>query len=244
MSELLFYEKVVALSEQTHANLRVKPVTNFRYAAKVNSVPLLVSEFGDCAREYPVVFVRGDTGLVPVALIGLREAENLFVDNLGKWDARYIPAFVRRYPFVPGKGEEGQFVVCIDSDASCFDEKAGEPLFADGKPTKQLDHALNFMRDFQQGAVATESVCARLHALDLFRDADSVARLNDGTQFRLNGMSVVDEAKLRALDKEVVFELFSNGVLGLIHAHLVSLGNLAGLVDRLSKRRPAAKAAK
>ena len=79
MSELLFYEKVVALSEQTHANLRVKPVTNFRYAAKVNSVPLLVSEFGDCAREYPVVFVRGDTGLVPVALIGLREAENLFV---------------------------------------------------------------------------------------------------------------------------------------------------------------------
>ena len=244
MSELLFYEKVVALSEQAHANLRVKQITNFRYAAKVNSVPLLASEFGDCAREYPIVFVRGETGLVPVALIGLREAENLFVDNLGKWDARYIPAFVRRYPFVPGKGEEGQMVVCIDSEASCFDEKVGEPLFADGKATKQLDHALNFMRDFQQGAIATETICARLHALDLFRDADSVARLNDGTQFRLNGMSVVDEAKLRVLDKEVVFELFNSGLLGLIHAHLISLGNLAELVDRLSKRRPAAKTPK
>ncbi len=244
MSELLFYEKVVALSDEAHANLRVKQITNFRYAAKVNSVPLLASEFGDCAREYPIVFVRGETGLVPVALIGLREAENLFVDNLGKWDARYIPAFVRRYPFVPGKGEEGQMVVCIDSEASCFDAKVGEPLFADGKPTKQLEHALNFMRDFQQGAMATEAICARLHALDLFRDADSVARLNDGTQFRLNGMSVVDEEKLRALDKEVVFELFGSGLLGLIHAHLISLGNLAGLVDRLSKRRPAAKSAK
>jgi hypothetical protein len=68
--------------------------------------------------------------------------------------------------------------------------------------------------------------------------------LNDGTQFRLNGMSVVDEAKLRALDKEVVFELFGSGLLGLIHAHLISLGNLADLVDRLSKRRPAAKTTK
>ncbi|MBK9520824.1 MAG: SapC family protein [Rhodocyclaceae bacterium] len=244
MSELLFYEKVEALNEQVHGALRVKPITNFRYAAKVNSVPLLVSEFGDCAREYPIVFVRGDAGVIPVALIGLREAENLFVDSLGKWDARYIPAFVRRYPFVAGKGDEGQMVVCIDSSASCFDDKTGEPLFADGKPTKQLDHAMNFMRDFQQGALATETISARLQSLDLFRDADSVARLNDGTQFRLNGMSVVDEEKLKALDKEVCYELFSSGVLGLIHAHLISLGNLAGLVDRLSKRRPAAKAAK
>lgn len=244
MSELLFYDKVEALNQEAHGALRVKQITNFRYAAKVNSVPLLVSEFGDSAREYPIVFVRGDTGVVPVALIGLREAENLFVDSLGKWDARYIPAFVRRYPFVPGKGAEDQMVVCIDSSASCFDEKTGEPLFEDGKPTKQLDHAINFMRDFQQGAIATEAISARLHALDLFRDADSVARLNDGTQFRLNGMSVVDEAKLKALDKEVVVELFNNGILGLIHAHLISLGNLASLVDRLSKRRPVAKAAK
>jgi hypothetical protein len=65
----------------------------------------------------------------PAALLGLREAENLFVDRDGKWDARYVPAFVRRYPFVPGKGPQGELLVCIDEASSCFDAGEGEALF-------------------------------------------------------------------------------------------------------------------
>jgi hypothetical protein len=78
----------------------------------------------------------------------------------------------------------------------------------------------------------------RLEELGLLRQADSLARLNDdGSQFRLNGLNVVDEAKLRALGKEAIQELFANGSLGVIYAHLISLGNLSGLVDRLSRSR-------
>jgi len=91
-------------------------------------VPLLASEFFEAAREYPIVFARGEAGPVPAALLGLREAENLYVDNAGKWDARYIPAFVRRYPFVPGKGAQGELLVCIDEASQCFDTKEGEAL--------------------------------------------------------------------------------------------------------------------
>lgn len=236
MSEMIFYERVVALNDQIHARLRVRPATSFAYAARTNSVPLLSSEFFECAREYPIVFARGEAGPVAAALLGLREAENLYVGKDGAWDARYVPAFVRRYPFVPGKGAEGELLVCIDEASQCFDSNQGEPLFMDGKPTPQLEHAMKFLAEFHQAVTTTELLGHRLQDLGLLRQADSVAQLNDGTQFRLNGLNVVDESRLRALDRDIVQELFVSGGLAVIYAHLMSLGNLGALVDRLSKR--------
>jgi hypothetical protein len=241
MSEMIFYERVVALNDQTHAKLRVRPATSFAYAARTNSVPLLSSEFFECAREYPIVFARGEAGPVAAALLGLREAENLYVDEDGKWDARYVPAFVRRYPFVPGKGAQGELLVCIDEASQCFDADEGEPLFLDGKPTPQLDYAMKFLAEFHQAATTTELLGRRLQDLGVLRQADSVAQLSDGTQFRLNGLNVVDESKLRALDRDVVQELFVSGGLAVIYAHLMSLGNLGMLVDRLSQRDTSGK---
>lgn len=236
MSEMIFYERVVALNDKTHADLKVRPADNYLFAAKTNSVPLLISEFLECAREYPIVFTRSEAGYVPAALLGLRESENLFIGPEGKWDARYVPAFVRRYPFVPGKGAQGEMLVCIDEASPCFDTDVGEPLFRAGKPTAQLDHAMKFLGEFHQATLATEALGQRLEALGLLRQADSLAQLNDGRQFRLNGLNVVDESKLRNLDRDVVHELFVAGSLALIHAHIVSLGNLGALADRLSKR--------
>lgn len=243
MSEMIFYERVVALNDQTHAKLRVRPATSFAYAARTNSVPLLSSEFFECAREYPIVFARGEAGPVAAALLGLREAENLYVGKDGAWDARYIPAFVRRYPFVPGKGAQGELLVCIDEASECFDTTEGEPLFLQGKPTPQLEHAMKFLAEFHQAATTTELLGRRLQDLGVLRQADSVAQLTDGTQFRLNGLNVVDESKLRALDRDIVQELFVSGGLAVIYAHLMSLGNLGALVDRLSKRGAAGKEA-
>ncbi|OHC63023.1 MAG: hypothetical protein A2040_16745 [Rhodocyclales bacterium GWA2_65_19] len=242
MSEMMFYERVVALSDQTHADLKVRPATSFAYAAKTNSVPLLASEFFEAAREYPIVFAHGEAGPVPAALLGLRENENLYVDSAGKWDARYVPAFVRRYPFVPGKGAQGELLVCIDEASQCFDAKEGEALFVAGKPSAQLEHAMKFLTEFHQAAGTTELLGRRLQELGLLRQADSLAQLNDGSQFRLNGLNVVDEARLRELDRDTVQELFANGTLAVIYAHLMSMGNLGALVDRLSRRRTDGKA--
>jgi hypothetical protein len=147
-----------------------------------------------------------------------------------------VPAFVRRYPFVPGKGAQGELLVCIDEASECFDTIEGEPLFQKGKPTPQLEHAMKFLAEFHQAATTTELLGKRLQDLGVLRQADSVAQLTDGTQFRLNGLNVVDESKLRALDRDVVQELFVSGGLAVIYAHLMSLGNLGALVDRLSKR--------
>lgn len=241
MAEMMFYERVVVLNDRQHEKLRVRPPKNFAYAARINSVPLLASEFFEAAREYPIVFSDGQSGPLPVALVGLREAENLFVGSNGKWDARYVPAFVRRYPFVPASGENGELLVCIDEASACFDVKDGEPLFAGGKPTPQLAHAITFLREFHVAASGTELLGQKIKQLGLLRQADSVAQLKDGTQYRLNGLQVIDETKLRALDASTAQDLFANGSLAAIYAHLVSLGNLAGLVDRLSARSKAGK---
>ena len=220
MSEMIFYERVVALNDKIHGGLRVRPASSFAYAARTNSVPLLSSEFFEAAREYPIVFARGEAGPVAAALLGLREAENLF-----------------------GKGPQGELLVCIDEASSCFDAGEGEALFQEGKPTPQLEHAMKFLAEFHQAAAITETLGRRLQDLGVLRQADSVAQLTDGTQFRLNGLNVVDESKLRALDRGVVQELFASGGLAVIYAHLMSLGNLGGLVDRLSKRGASVKPA-
>ncbi len=245
MSEMIFYERVVALNDKTHAKLKIRPATGYAYATGTNAVPLLANEFYESAREYPIVFVRANSGAIPVALLGLREKENLYVSATGKWDARYVPAFVRRYPFVPGTGAQGELLVCIDEASPAFSQKEGEALFVDGQPTPQLEHAMKFLAEYHQLAQLTEAFGRRLDELGLLKQADSVAQLNDGSQFRLNGLLVVDEPKLRALSPELVQEFFANGNLGLVYAHLMSVGNLGGLVDRLSRRTaPATESAK
>lgn len=241
MAEMMFYERVVSLNDQLHASLKVRPPASFAFAARATAVPILAGEFFECAREYPIVFSRGDAGPLPMALLGLSEGVNLFVAASGKWEARYVPAFVRRYPFVPAKGRQDDLLVCIDEASECFGTEKGEALFVDGKPTPQLEHAVKFLREFHQAALGTAQLSRRIDELGLLRQADSVAQLKDGRQFRLNGLLVVDEAKFRQLDRDAVQELFANGGLGAIHAHLLSLGNLGALVDRLSGRKPTRK---
>lgn len=236
MSSMLFYQNISPLNDKQHASLRISPVRNYRFTAHSNSVPVLSGEFADCARHYPIVFARSDSGVVPVAMLGLRDRDNLFVDALGRWSATYVPAFVRRYPFVIGAGEGGQMVVCIDEQAACLSHATGEPLFIAGQPAPALKQAMGFLREFQSAATATAAMAARLDELALFRDADSLAQLKNGRQFRLTGMCVVDEQRLAALDDTVVLELFKSGTLRLIHMHLMSLGNLTPLIDRLSLR--------
>ena len=132
MKTLLFYDSVVVLNRDTHREPRLKPQDNLRFAASTNCVPLALVEFGDVAREYPIVFARLPGGLVPVALLGLRDAENLYLNEDGKWDARYVPAFVRRYPFVAVQDNNApdKLLVCMDEQFPGFNGEDGERLFA------------------------------------------------------------------------------------------------------------------
>lgn len=236
MPELLFYRQVTALDKDKHRELRVGEIRKYDFTRQTNSVPLAAVEFFEAAREYPIVFAQANVNeLIPVALLGLRNQENLFVDRSGNWDARYIPAFVRRYPFVPTAGSDDQLVVCIDEFHAAVGAEEGQRLFSDdGSTTPFLDKAIVFLRDFHAEAVRTREFVKRLSELKLLTEVQARAELASGGAYQLGGLFVISEPAYRALDKDLVDELFRKGWLSLIDAHLLSLGNLGRLIDRLA----------
>jgi hypothetical protein len=171
--------------------------------------------------------------------VGLRSQDNLFVDGEGRWDARYIPAFVRRYPFVlaelPGRTD---LALCVDEAFEGLNTVEGEPLFdAMGKNTPFLQNALDFLSRYQAEYVRTEAFCQRLEQLGLLVEMNAKADLADGRSFTVNGLMIVDEQKLLALPDAAVLALFRSGELHLVSMHLVSLSNMQKLVDRMAARR-------
>lgn len=231
----LFYQRVVALDRQAHARLKLTPSDNFLFTADAALIPLLTAEFGLACREYPIVFMResGTSEVIPVALTGMPQGKNLFVDSSGRWQARYLPAYVRRYPFVFVETTPENGAVCIDPTSTCFDESRGEPLFgAEGEPSKTLQDVIKALGDYQNMVQATRSFMSRLAAANILMEANAKADLPDGRSLLWRGFWIVEEAKFRQLPEATLKEWFSTGELGLIYAHLLSLGNLSELMRR------------
>lgn len=235
MASLLFYDNPVALNKVDHKHIRIRPqVDDFNFARATNSVILAGVEFSEAAREYPVVFAKAGDSVVSVALLGLRNEENLFVDEAGQWDARYIPAFVRRYPFVLAEtAQEGQRMVCIDEAYPGFDDREGEALFDAGEPTPLLRQAIDFLEEYQRQYVRTESFIQRLQENDLLIALNARVDLVNGKQFALAGLLVVDEKKLLQMPDAEALALFRSGELAWIYCHLMSLGSMSRMVDRI-----------
>jgi len=226
---VLFYGKPEPLSIEAHSGLGVDPVDQpYKFAASTNIVPLTVTEFAPSALSYPVIFV-GDARQ-PVAVMGLRQGENLFISDGGAFKPEaYIPAYVRRYPFVFANDEvQKRLILCVDRDAPFVKEGGATPLFVDGKPSPYVEQAMEFCNNFEQERQRTEAFVRLLNDLDLLetREAVFTPRNPDGTAAapqKIAEYFAVSEDKLKALPAEKLAELRDNGALGQIYAHLVSL---------------------
>lgn len=237
MAQLMFYERPIALNRERHQKLRLSVAPNhFSFASKTNAVPIASTEFTEAARDYPIVFVGEEGGPFSVAaLVGLRDSENLMVDEQGQWSTgAYIPAFARRYPFVLAKTEnDDKLTVCIDEVYPGLSEASGEQLFEDGgNETAYLKRVLEFLQLFHTEAQRTTEFANRLKALGLLVPKVINVERN-GKKQTLQGLWIVDVQRLRSIDDARVVELFRLGYLSWIEAHLVSLGNLTRLVARL-----------
>jgi hypothetical protein len=244
MSQQMFYEKPVLLDREKHRRTRVRPPTGFGFARKSNSVYLAAAEFSEACKEYPIVFSRSPDGkVVPVAVLGLRTGENLLLDDQDRWHARYMPAFIRRYPFVLAQVPGQSLAVCIDEAHPGLNETEGEALFDDkGQETPFLKQTLEFLTQYQREHARTEAFCKRLDENGLLKETNARADLRDGRSFVVNGLLMVDEKKLLELPDATALTMFRNGEMHLVSLHLVSLANIHLLADRLAQR-PAAPAA-
>lgn len=244
MSDTLYYDKPVLLNRDKHRHRRIRATPGFAFARNANSLYLATVEFTEACKEYPIVFIRQKDGKVaPVVMLGLRNRENLFVDNEDRWTAGYVPAFVRRYPFVLAELPNQQMGVCIDEAFAGLNDTEGEPLFDEkGGNTPFLQNALDFLQRYQVEYLRTEAFCKRLADAGLLTEMSARADLVDGRTFSVAGLLVVDEKKLNALPDDKVMALFRAGEMHLISMHLLSLSNLSRLVDRMAQRAGSAVA--
>jgi hypothetical protein len=226
---VLFYSQPEPLSVEVHGKLGVDPIDKpYAFVGVTNLVPLTVTEFAPAALSYPVIFV-GDAKQ-PVAVMGLRAEENLYVSADGDFRPEaYIPAYVRRYPFVFANDDaEKRLILCVDRGAPFLKEGGQTPLFEGDQPSAYTQQAMEFCNNFEQERQRTEAFVALLNDLDLFETKEAVftPRNADGSAAapqKLAEYFAVSEDKVKALSPEKLVELRDNGALGQIYAHLVSL---------------------
>lgn len=245
---VLFYNNPEPLDAAQHGTLGVNAKAEpYAFVAQTNVVPLTVTEFAAAALSYPVIFV-GESRQ-PVAVMGLNQNDNLFVSPEGvfRQDA-YIPAYVRRYPFVFADDKaNGRLILCIDRGADIVAEGGENPLFVNGQPSDYTNMAMEFCNNFEQERLRTESFIKLINELDLLDVREAVftprdEKGNPGEPQKIAEYYAVSEDKLRALPAEKFAELRDNGALGQIYAHLVSLLGWDRLIALAFVRNQAAAA--
>jgi hypothetical protein len=234
--QLLLYERAVPINARQHRNLSVKSGADYGFAKQVNSVPLMAAEFDPACGEYAIVFAGQDKDVMPVALLGVRDQENLYVDDKGVWHAKYVPAFVRRYPFVFSSDDKAEtFTLCVDEGfAGVNRDGVGERLFdSAGERTQYLNTVLGFLQAYQAQFDATRAFCQRLNELKLLEAMRADFTLRSGQRMALGGFMTVNRERLRALSGDALAQLAARGELDLIYAHLHSQRNFAATAERV-----------
>ncbi len=232
----IFYNDLIPLSSMDHATYRMQPTDKAPHLAVQHAIPLTVEEFSAAQRFLPIIFSAGNDP-VPLALMGLNEGVNVFLDDEGKLRGpTYVPAYVRRYPWMLAKlrPDSDDLSLCFDptSDAiGAFDK--GDVLFEDGQASETVKNVLKFCEEFEQAAGRTNQFMTELKALDLLMEGEVSIQLPGQDQpFVYRGFQMVNEDKLRDLRGDQLRKISQNGMLPLLYAHLLSLALLRDLFDK------------
>lgn len=232
----LFYSAPQAVTPERHGGHSLAREPNYAFARATNSVPINAIEFAHAQRNFPIVFTPGEPA-VPVAVLGLRDKQNEFVGAAGKWEAgAYIPAYIRRYPFVFSTAADQQsYILCVDEASPALVRGADNPLFTDGKPTPVLNNALSFCSSFQQEYDKTLQFGAALIEHRLLETKTADVTLQGGQKLVFGAFRVVNEAAFIALPDTVVTDWHKRGWLALVVAHLLSFANWAHLTAKAAQ---------
>lgn len=232
----LFYKNLTPLQSGIHANYRTRSAEKAPFFANVHAVPVTIDEFVSVQRCFPIVFSVGDNP-VPLALMGLNEGVNVFVDDEGALRGElYVPAYVRRYPWLLARTSPNatELSLCFDPDSSLIGEfEEGEKLFDGEKPSEATNNIVKFCEDFEMSAQRTSAFIKELQDMGLIMDGEVSIQLESEQQpYVYRGFLMVNEEKFRALPDDQLRKIHDNGILPLIVAHLFSLSMIRDIFGR------------
>jgi len=232
-------QKFVPVTREAHQNKKIKPVRSFKFASDIHMVSVMMHEFASAATVYPIVFLEDQEAKMfrPMALLGLEPQINLFINKDGTWNASYIPAIIRRYPFALAKTNvDSQYTICIDEDSEYVNEEEGQPLFKeDGQIAPVMEQVKQYLTGLQQMETVTSQFCSTLKEKYMFTPLNMHVREADSVK-RLTGAYAVHEERLNNLSDEDFLEFRKNNFLPAIYSHLTSLAQINNLVQIQNKR--------
>ena len=224
----LFYKDLMPLNSRDHGTWHARTVDKAAWIGGQHAIPLTVDEFSQAQRNFPIVFSAGETP-VPLALMGLNEGVNVFFDAEGTLvDDSYVPAYIRRYPFLLAKlkSDAEEMSLCFDPSSDLlgeFDE--GQALFADGQPSEHTKSLLGFCEQFEQAGARTQAFMEEITSAGLLMEGEVAIQQNDKPDqpYIYRGFRMINQDKLRELDAEKIKTWNEIGLLPLVYAHLFSL---------------------
>ena len=223
----MFYKDLMPLNSRDHATWKAKNADAAPWLVGQHAIPLTAEEFPQAARHYPIIFASGDNP-VPLALMGLNEGVNVFVDETGKvTQPIYIPAYVRRYPFLLAKlnPSSEELSLCFDPSSGLLgDSHEGQDLFIDSQPSEATKAALGFCEQFEQAGQRTQAFIDELKKHDLLMEGEVAIQQEGNDQpFIYRGFQMINQEKLREIRGDVLRGWAQSGLLPLLYAHLFSL---------------------
>ena len=232
------FKSIVPITLERHGKKKVKTIQSFEFAKNINMASIMVHEFSRAASIYPIVFVedKRKDQFRPVVLLGLEEGENLFIQD-ERWQASYIPAIIRRYPFaLANTDEEGRFTVCIDDQSELLSDEDGQPLFGDnGEPAELMNRVKRYLAELQQMDKFTEDFCKYLAEKNMFAPLNMKVRI--GNEMRnITGAYILNEERLNTLSDETFLEMRTNKYIPVSYSHLGSLSQIERLLNFKDKK--------
>ncbi len=227
------YKNIELLNKFSHKDKSLKEIPDFLYSKDLLNAPITVSEFFEACKNYPIFFAKDkNEKWFATALLGYKEGENLFVDEKGVWkELHYIPAFVRRYPFILVEQENNEELsIAVVNECLVEDKNAERKLFDENNENSELlNNAIKFINQFHADSLATHEFIKQLNEWELLEENFATVVTNKNEKYNLNGFFIVNEEKLKHLSKKRKEEICTKNATPLITAHLISLSNIKKL---------------
>lgn len=228
----LFFSAVTAVSVVEHASLRIDRNSGYAFAGRAQAIPIGLGEFEAACQHYPIVFTTGEAP-TPMALMGLQEGLNLFVQPDGAWRAdTYVPAYPRAYPFIFVEDRERQtMVVGMDPNAKAISAMEGAAMFEDGKPSPAMNETVAFCAAFRDSLNAGIAFGRAMQEAGLLAEEEANISFTAGGAARVTGFKVLKADRLETIDDATWLDWRRRGWIAAIYAHLHSAGRWARLVE-------------
>ena len=221
------FQKPILITSQNSA-LFLPAITDYKFAKSIAFLPIGASEMVEAQKCYPIFFVKDSEGIVPLVAMGVREDNNLFINEDGEFQKNcYIPALLRAYPFSVTK-TDGYFSLVIDE--WCLQNYSGEKkLFNQkGELTQEAQKIVKMVEAVYADLLQTKNTLRLLEEKGLLKNVNITIQTTQKS-YIFENMLIVDKEKTKKLDNESIVELFKKGILDIITLHIASLSNIARL---------------